>query len=407
MVGTIGPTGNYPMTKLLFFNVPATGHVNPTLPVTAELIRRGAQLITYNTEAYRAKVVPTGAEFRPYPEIVERTFAGLDGSQPMLSARRFAELCVALLPEMMRIVEAEQPDALLFDSMCSWGALAGRLSGVPTVSSMALLVMTPGSIAAAGLLPQMIGYLLTSVPHLRAYAASARQFRRAYGVSLPSPPDFLNQPGTITVSYTSAEVQPGAQALGESYKFVGPIIAPRDDGSFPFERLDARPLIYISLGTLVNDRPDFYRACLQAFGGGDQQVVMVVPSRIDASTLGDIPPNFIIRSYVPQLELFPRTALCISHGGMNTVQEALTFGVPLVLVPQQLEQRMNAARFAQIGAAITLRNPSPDAHTLASAARRALGDARLKTRAEQIGAGLRAAGGAQLAADEILRLAGG
>ena len=55
------------MAKILFFNIPAYGHVNPTLPVVTELVRRGHQLVYYNADTFEQAIKATGAEFRAYP----------------------------------------------------------------------------------------------------------------------------------------------------------------------------------------------------------------------------------------------------------------------------------------------------------------------------------------------------
>ena len=245
------------MPKYIFFQVPATGHINPSLPITAELVRRGAEVLYYLPEAYRAKIAPTGAEFRPYDPIIERTFDGLDGTHPALTLERLSGLCLAILPDILRVIEAEQPDVVLHDSMCGWGWIAAQASGVPSASSMALLMMTPGMVLRSGIVPSIVKYVASGFEHVRAYRANGETLRRTYGVKLPAAPfDFLNRTGTITLSYTTPDIQPNADRLGEGFRFVGPIIEPRDDGDFPFEQLDGRPLIHISLGTLVNDRPD-------------------------------------------------------------------------------------------------------------------------------------------------------
>ena len=75
--------------KVIFFNVPTSGHVNPSLPLTRELVRRGVHVIYYLTEGYRQKIEGTGAEFRLYPTPVDdHLFDGLDGSNPPETARR-------------------------------------------------------------------------------------------------------------------------------------------------------------------------------------------------------------------------------------------------------------------------------------------------------------------------------
>jgi len=56
------------MAKILFFNIPAYGHVNPSLPVVTELIRQGHHICYYNAKSFEPVIKNTGAEFRAYPD---------------------------------------------------------------------------------------------------------------------------------------------------------------------------------------------------------------------------------------------------------------------------------------------------------------------------------------------------
>ena len=84
--------------------------------------------------------------------------------------------------------------------------------------------------------------------------------------------------------------------------------------------------------------------------------------------LGTIPRNFIVQEFVPQLELLQRTALFITHGGMNSVSEALYYGVPLVVIPQSADQNLVGQRIEQLGAGKALRRTSVTAQRLRSVA---------------------------------------
>src|SRR5690348_3556505 len=100
------------MHKILVFNVPTQGHINPTLPVVAELVRRGAKVIYYLTESQRQRIEATGATFRAYETIPDDYFdsRGLNGSNPPLSAHTLMESTQAILPSLLDIVQHEKPD---------------------------------------------------------------------------------------------------------------------------------------------------------------------------------------------------------------------------------------------------------------------------------------------------------
>src|SRR5687767_6304891 len=258
------------MAKFLFFNVPAAGHVNPTLPVIREMVQRGHEVIYFLSEGYRSKIEAAGATFRAYDAVripddyFER--AGLDGSRPASTAALLAQTSLDMMPELLKIIDAERPNAILHDSMCPWGWIAAKAAGVRHVSSTTLLVLSPIDMARVlGPLP-MLRLGAAMLGDVQRFQGIASQIKNAYGVKLPMFADFLNVTGDLTISYTSAMVQPHASKLPPSIKFVGPSIEPRSrDDEFPWDALDGRPVLYVSLGTVINQNAAFYRACMEAF----------------------------------------------------------------------------------------------------------------------------------------------
>jgi MGT family glycosyltransferase len=116
--------------------------------------------------------------------------------------------------------------------------------------------------------------------------------------------------------------------------------------------LTDKPLIYASLGTLVNGLDGVYRHILEAVEPlllEEAQVVLSIGKNIDPENLGFIPSNTIVVRCAPQIELLKRAALCITHAGLNTVLESLAQGVPMVAIPIGYDQPGTAARIAHHG----------------------------------------------------------
>jgi zeaxanthin glucosyltransferase len=121
----------------------------------------------------------------------------------------------------------------------------------------------------------------------------------------------------------------------------------RDLVPFPWDALTDKPLIYASLGTLVNGLNDVYKHILEAVGAIENvQLVLSIGKNIDRENLGHIPPNAIVVRSAPQIELLKRAALCITHAGLNTALESLAQGVPMVAIPIGYDQPGVAARIA-------------------------------------------------------------
>jgi zeaxanthin glucosyltransferase len=136
------------------------------------------------------------------------------------------------------------------------------------------------------------------------------------------------------------------------FHYTGPFhdIEGRKPIAFPWEKLTGNPLVYASMGTLVNGLERVYKIILKSVGQlSDIQVVLSVGANVNPDDLGTIPSNVIVVRKAPQLELLERAALCITHAGLNTALESLALGVPMVAIPNAYDQPGVAARIAYHG----------------------------------------------------------
>lgn len=204
--------------------------------------------------------------------------------------------------------------------------------------------------------------------------------------------------------FTSKYFQPYGEAFDDTFAFVGASVEHRD-GEYPFsiEFPDDRQLIYISLGTTkANENEHFYQDCIKAFSGMEVNVLMSVGDNIDIHSLGEVPENVIVRQSAPQLQVLEHAALFITHGGMNSVTEALHYEVPMLLFPQHGDQYANASRVIELGAGIILEGNAPNFHEqIREAALAVLEDGIYKYNAGQISETLRSSGGVKKAVGKI------
>src|SRR4029077_17535556 len=120
--------------------------------------------------------------------------------------------------------------------------------------------------------------------------------------------------------------------------------------AFPWEELTGKPLVYASMGTLVNGLEHVYRIILEAVGQlSEIQVALSIGQNVKREALVSIPSNVIVVRKAPQLELLKRASLCITHAGLNTTLESLGRGVPMVAIPIGYDQPGVAARVAHHG----------------------------------------------------------
>jgi MGT family glycosyltransferase len=121
----------------------------------------------------------------------------------------------------------------------------------------------------------------------------------------------------------------------------------RIESEFPWDRLTGEPLVYASMGTLQNGLESVFSAIAQAVEPRPgMQLVLSIGDSLDSKQISSLPANCIVVNRAPQIELLKRSALCITHAGLNTVLESLTQGVPMVAIPVTNDQPGVAARIA-------------------------------------------------------------
>jgi zeaxanthin glucosyltransferase len=161
--------------------------------------------------------------------------------------------------------------------------------------------------------------------------------------------------------------------LPADFHFVGPLHQrmDREKTSFPWERLDGRPIVYASMGTLQNRLDWIFKVILKACAGQNVQLVLSLGGRSDATRFPE-EGDAVIVDYCPQIELLQRAAICITHAGLNTALECLAQGVPMVAIPITNDQPGVAARIAWSGTGVVLPLKCLNASRLAEALVRVL-----------------------------------
>jgi MGT family glycosyltransferase len=396
------------MAKVAFFGIPAHGHTNPSLPVVRELVRRGESVTYYSNEEFRDAIESTGARFRAYDPPVGKDFT-TESAGSLLLIAMLAETTLEMLPRLVEDLKKDPVDYAIHDSVCPWGRYAAQLLGLPSVCStttfaLALEVFRPDNFL--GRIWNLFKTVVENFPYLARIRRAQNVLERNYGIRSGHFIEFVSNPAPLTIVYTSREVQPRQELFGPNYLFVGPSIAGREaDAEFAREMGDG-PVIYISLGTIFNEKTEFYRVCMDALGGMKQRVVLSIGRKTDVAGLGPLPANFLVRNWVPQLQVLSKAGLFLTRAGANSVHESLLNGVPMLLFPEISEQRMVAKQIAKLGAGVIL-SEAVTPKELRRQVERVLGTASFRQAAERLSPSLRNSGGHTRAAESILKYSRG
>lgn len=397
------------MAKVLFFNLPgASGHINPTVGLVSELITRGEHVIYYAGEDSREKFEALGCEFRNYEQWFKYHHDPTIGAHLIPMALAELNMMERCIEDLIEIARQEKIDYILYDACCIWGKYMANALGIPGINILTTLVSSPWIPFADFRLGMTIaGTLLSGAP--RAIPKARRQLIDIFArIGTPYHGlfyhifDVFACVGDLNIVFNTREFQPFVDKLQGNFHFVGASIPERRDTiGEEFQNLGNKPLVYVSLGTLHNDKPQFFRNCIQALKDSPCEVIISIGKSIKAIDLGPLPEHIKVYPFVPQLHILKYASAFVTHGGMNSLNEGLYFGVPVIVCPQQMEQAFNGRRLQKMGVAHTLGCANPSIEQLKTSIENVINDQETKRRSEAYGKTLQAAGGYQKAAELI------
>jgi MGT family glycosyltransferase len=350
------------MSRIVMTGMPAAGHVNPSLPLVRELVRRDVRVTYYTGEPFREVVERTGAEFRPYPAgtLTADDIAEATRSSSVRVVARLLAATEALVPFLLDELRADPPDAVAHDSNAIWGHMVARSLGRPTVSFMTtMLVGADAFRAQTG--REWLTFLGPTLRDVPAVVAAKRRVVRRFGADVFPPRPAFPTPGDVTLFPIPRWLQRPDPRIDDTCHFLGATIDPdargRDLDTELAAHLDGpEPVVLVSLGTLHAGSTAFFRFCFDVLADLPARIVLAIGARTDPVELGPPPPNTLVRASVPQLDVLRRAAVFVTHGGMNSALEGLANGVLLVVLPQQFEQLLIGQSIAERGAAVVLRH---------------------------------------------------
>lgn len=384
--------------RILFTSAAGSGHVRPLFRYAEAIRKRGHEVRFASTEPARAAIEKAGFELVPVPRATEsereKILADLDaatGEEALIIAARdmfggiFAK---AALPGISDVIRDWRPDLIVRESSEYAGLIAAQKFDVKSVRV---------SVMACRFYERYFDVVQGANDLLRQIAG----LKPDHGAALLAEPVFCAFPESMDPDEVQAN-RPRAFRVGQRYDPAAAVL----DALPRWAPKNGEPLIYVTFGT-VSGRSEkaqaTYRRALEAVGTLPVRALLTTGPVMQADSLGTIPDNVSVETFVPQDEVFPHTSAVVNHGGSGTFLGTLAAGLPQVVVPMFADQPHNAQSLQASGAGIAV--VDTDTATLRNAIERVLVDKDIQTKARQVAAEIAAMPDIEAATDELLALA--
>ncbi len=394
--------------RIAFVVLPAPGHLYPTTTLARRLRSRGHNVVMIATADAAPLVHGADLSFVPfgkkqYPpgrsaEIIEQ-LSKLQGQEALeFSFQKIAEFMEMAIAELPGVLREQGVDAVVLDEALFDLGLVSMHLGMPYAHISNALPFdfsgnTPLCVypwahettpeASARNREGVQRFAQIDKPRIEVVRAYARKV----GLNIDWNDPFATISSLAWMVQMPREFDFEAAAWPKRFHYTGPWHdgSGRMDANFPWDRLTGDPLIYASMGTLMNGLEAVFSTISEAVGNRPGlQLVLSIGPNLHPSHIQSVPANAVVVQQAPQLDLLKRSVLCITHAGLNTTLESLAQGVPMVALPVANDQFGVAARIAQTRTGVVVDLPGMTAAKLARAMDEVLSDSEYRQNAEKL-----------------------
>ncbi|MGB2952601.1 MAG: nucleotide disphospho-sugar-binding domain-containing protein [Gaiellaceae bacterium] len=415
---------------ICFFPEGAYGPTNNCVGIGKVLLERGARVVFVVEESFAGTLEAHGFEealtrLKPPSDVEEApgqfwkdfvretspqfrrpTIEQLEGFilpvwQELVDGARYAD------ERLREIFDGVRPDVIVEDNVVAFPAVpASKRSWVRIVSCNPLELKDPG------LPPPFSGYPLDDRTgwdefrsRYRALHDPLREEFSAFGVERGAPPlpegEFIHESPFLNLYLYPAEADyPRSRSLGDTCHRLDSCVRASEGGFLVPPGTGG--LVYVSLGSLGSADVELMNRLVSVLAQTPHRYVVSKGPQHELIELAD---NMTGEEFLPQPAILPLVDLVITHGGNNTVTEAIHFGKPMIVLPLFWDQYDNAQRVAEIGFGERLPTYEFEDDELRDAIARLLGNERLHADLARISERLRSTPGTEKAAELILRVA--
>lgn len=354
------------MSKILYIGWNGYGHVNPSLSLVRKLVEKGHEVVYLNSTEFRELIETTGARYmrNRFLDLLydfatnesikvdkcteEEFFSSVEGFYEKI------EDIHKIICELKKSILTIKPDVIIYDSCVYFiSLLCGELD-IPKVKIITLFATNKSMILEdKNILMDFYNFNLESSAQdvINRMERLVEAWEEKIGFGLDNF-DIADSKCDLNLVFTSKEFQPYSDYLDDTYHYIGNDVSFRRsmeeyiDLNTSYEKK-----ILVSFGSILcssEEYIEFYQRFMKHFKDFKAYFIINI-GRLEKDKFTDIPDNFELVQYIPQLSALEQVDLFINHGGFNSISEAILSEVPMIVFPQIYDEFMNARQVESLG----------------------------------------------------------
>ena len=401
--------------KVLIASTPATGHLNPLLAIARVLISSGHEVVGLSSTAMRERIESAGARFHPFPagadfdlRTIEKRFPEMKSMPPgpemtlFLMTKVFFDAIPAQYEGLRQVLSGFAADVILGDNFM-YGTFPFLLGDGPRPAIVLCGTMflhtgrDDGAPNFAGLPPagntgELAHYAALYKGFDDAVFEPARQHLNALLAVMDVKPVTMNvfdasvNLPDVFLQLTVPEFEFPREHIPDSVRFVGALPISPNQAIIPewAHELDgSKKVILVTQGTFSNHNfSQLIIPTIEALKNEHDLLLVVTTGGREIEAIpGPLPSNTRIASYLPFEWIFPKVDVFVTNGGYGSINQALSFGIPIVTAGLSEDKADVNARVAWSGVGIDLKTSEPTSHQLLESIRHVLANNKFQLRA--------------------------
>ena len=336
--------------NIIFLGIPSMGHILPTLSLVKALLQLKCKVTYYNTKNFQEIIERSGASFIEYQS---PTFDSLSIPITIMEPheltvelqKAFFSVNNEVLPQIISDHQKLNFDLVIYDQMALWGQVFADKFKLLCFCSNTMFLFNKHDIIIQ--LPELVNCIDSDYEVKLSLIQKNLTSIKSYG-------DILDIQTAARADYIIAYYPSNLHSAPSNFNNNKILyLGNRFDSKYSpsTARLIPSSLIYISLGTVFNDKPDLFKLFIQILGNTEYKVIVSTGGNERIFELLEQENRFnniTIYKFVDQLDILSKASIFITHAGFNGIYEGLYFTVPMLMIPHAPEQYFNAQKIAEL-----------------------------------------------------------